>query len=104
MLATGIVLGTMLTAGFIGFVESSNTLDFCISCHETEKTVYQEYRKSAHFQNRTGVRATRADCHVPREWWPKLVRKLAATNELFHWPVHRQLQKAGEVEDDFTLK
>jgi cytochrome c-type protein NapC len=30
------------------------------------------------------VRATCPDCHVPREWIYKVVRKIKASNELFH--------------------
>lgn len=37
-----------------------------------------------HFANRTGVRAICSDCHVPRDWTAKLVRKIQATNEMFH--------------------
>jgi len=47
--------------------------------------VYQEYRKTEHYSNRTGVRATCPDCHVPKEWTHKVIRKIQATNELYHW-------------------
>ena len=30
------------------------------------------------------MRATCPDCHVPREWGPKIVRKIQASNELWH--------------------
>jgi len=30
------------------------------------------------------VRATCPDCHVPKEWGPKIVRKIQASNELWH--------------------
>ena len=62
----------------------TNTEEFCISCHEMRENVYQEYRQSVHFSNRTGVRATCPDCHVPREWIHKVRRKIAATSELAH--------------------
>jgi cytochrome c-type protein NapC len=47
--------------------------------------VYQDYTGTSHFANRAGVRASCPDCHVPREWVHKVVRKISATNELFHW-------------------
>jgi cytochrome c-type protein NapC len=47
--------------------------------------VYQEYKKTVHYKNPTGVRATCPDCHVPKEWFHKVVRKIKATNELYHW-------------------
>lgn len=65
-------------------LEVTNTEKFCISCHEMENNVYAEYRNTVHFQNRTGVRATCPDCHVPREWGHKMARKIRASNELLH--------------------
>ena len=46
--------------------------------------MYEEYRESVHYRNASGVRVTCADCHVPEDWTPKLIRKIRATNELFH--------------------
>jgi len=80
----GGVCGVIFWGGFNTFMEHSNTLKFCISCHEMEQNVYQEYKKTVHYKNRTGVRVVCADCHVPKEWVPKLIRKIKASNELFH--------------------
>ena len=49
-----------------------------------EQYVYQEYKDTIHYNNRTGVRATCPDCHVPKEWGYKMVRKIRASNELWH--------------------
>ena len=65
-------------------MELTNTESFCISCHEMENNVYQEYKQTIHYANRTGVRATCPDCHVPRDWVHKFIRKIQASNELFH--------------------
>ena len=59
-------------------------MEFCIGCHEVRATVYQEYMDSEHFKNPSGVQATCSDCHVPRPWIHKVVRKIQATNELYH--------------------
>ncbi|MDH3948505.1 MAG: NapC/NirT family cytochrome c, partial [Gammaproteobacteria bacterium] len=80
-----ITLGVILWGGFNTAMEATNTLEFCISCHEMEATVYQEYKHSVHYSNPSGVQATCPDCHVPREWTPKVIRKIQASNELFHW-------------------
>jgi nitrate/TMAO reductase-like tetraheme cytochrome c subunit len=76
--------GMLFWGGFNTFIGYTNTLEFCVSCHEMETTAYQEYKKTAHYTNRTGVRATCSDCHVPKGWVAKLVRKIKATNELYH--------------------
>lgn len=80
----GGIAGIIFWGGFNTYMEYTNTLGFCISCHEMEDTVYQEYTHTVHFQNGSGVRAICSDCHVPREWIAKLVRKIKATNELYH--------------------
>jgi cytochrome c-type protein NapC len=80
----GIVLGVLLWGGFNWSLEVTNTEEFCISCHEMESYVYQEYKDTIHYTNRTGVRATCPDCHVPKEWGYKMVRKIRASNELWH--------------------
>ena len=79
------IAGIVMWGGFNTAMEVTNTLPFCISCHEMESTVYQEYKHSVHFTNRSGVSATCSDCHVPREWLPKVIRKIHASKELYHW-------------------
>ena len=88
-IATGVIgisfiAGIIFWGGFHTVMEWTNTETFCISCHEMEKNVYVEYRNTIHYQNRTGVRATCPDCHVPKDWGPKMVRKIQASNELLH--------------------
>lgn len=82
---TFFITGIIFWGGLNWTMELTNTEAFCISCHEMEVNVYQEYRKTIHYGNRTGVRATCPDCHVPREWTHKIIRKIKATNELYHW-------------------
>lgn len=78
------VTGVVYWGGFNTAMEATNTMEFCISCHEMKDNVYVEYKTSNHYKNRSGVRATCSDCHVPNEWEHKVVRKIRATNELFH--------------------
>ena len=83
LLLLGGVGGVIFWGGFHTVVEATNTETFCIGCHEMKTNVYAEYQKTIHYQNRTGVRATCPDCHVPREWGPKMIRKIQATRELY---------------------
>ncbi len=80
----GGLAGIVFWGGFNTAMEYTNTLEFCISCHEMRTTVYEEYKKTAHYKNPSGVRAICSDCHVPKAWTPKLIRKIQATNELYH--------------------
>jgi cytochrome c-type protein NapC len=78
------VAGVLAWGAFNTAMEWTNREAFCIGCHEMKDNVYAEYRNTIHYQNRTGVRATCPDCHVPKEWGPKIVRKIQASNELLH--------------------
>ncbi len=86
-------LGFLTLGGFIGGVlfwgafntalEMTNTEAFCISCHEMRDNVYEELTHTTHFTNRSGVRATCPDCHVPHEWTRKIARKMQASKEVW---------------------
>jgi len=78
------IVGVIFWGGFNTAMEVTNTMDFCISCHEMEENVYQEYKKTIHYTNRSGVRASCSDCHVPDPWIHKVVRKVQASNEVLH--------------------
>jgi cytochrome c-type protein NapC len=84
LLLVGFLAGIIFWGGFNTAMEATNNEAFCISCHEMKDNVYQEYRRTIHYSNRTGVRATCPDCHVPKDWTHKLVRKIQASNELLH--------------------
>lgn len=75
--------GVIFSGAFASFVQYTNTMDFCISCHEMRDTVYQEYKKSPHYVTRSGIRPSCADCHVPSDNWISTVsHKVVATKEL----------------------
>jgi len=84
VLLVGMALGIMFWGSFNWAMELSNTEAFCITCHEMENNVYQESKEKIHFSNKSGVRAICADCHVPKDWTHKVIRKVRASNELFH--------------------
>lgn len=79
----GFAGGIIFWGGFNTAMEATNTLEFCVSCHAMEHTVYQEYKQSSHYRNASGVRAICSDCHVPHAWGPKVVRKIRASNEVW---------------------
>jgi cytochrome c-type protein NapC len=84
VLALAFAGGIVFWGGFNTAMEWTNREAFCIGCHEMKNNVYVEYRNTIHYQNRTGVRATCPDCHVPKEWVPKIIRKVQASNEVLH--------------------
>ena len=90
--AATLSLGFLTLGGFVGGVifwgafntalELTNTEQFCTSCHEMETNVYEELTRTVHFSNRSGVRASCPDCHVPHEWTDKIARKMQASKEV----------------------
>ena len=84
LLVVGFISGIVFWGGFNTAMEMTNNEEFCISCHEMEDNVFAEYKETIHYSNRTGVRATCPDCHVPKEWHHKVIRKIQASNELLH--------------------
>jgi cytochrome c-type protein NapC len=84
LVAAGVVIGVLFWGGFNWALELTNTESFCISCHEMRDNVYQELQHTIHWANRSGVRATCPDCHVPHPWIYKIKRKIEASNEVLH--------------------
>lgn len=84
LLSVGVIAGIIFWGGFNTAMEMTNNEAFCISCHEMRDNVYEEYKDTIHYNNRSGVRATCPDCHVPKQWHWKMIRKIKASNELFH--------------------
>jgi cytochrome c-type protein NapC len=77
------IAGILFWGGFNTGMEATNSLDFCISCHEMRDNVYQEYKETIHYSNRSGVRAVCSDCHVPKDWTHKMIRKAKASFEVW---------------------
>jgi cytochrome c-type protein NapC len=83
LIIAGFVAGVIFWGGFNTVLEATNTETFCISCHEMNNNVYQELKSTIHYSNRSGVRATCPDCHVPHNWNDKIARKMQASKEVW---------------------
>jgi len=79
----GFVAGVIFWGGFNTALEYTNTERFCVGCHEMQANVFEELKGTIHFTNRSGVRATCPDCHVPHEWTNKIARKMQASKEVW---------------------
>ena len=47
------------------------------------KNVYHEHKSTIHYTNRSGVRKTCPDCHVPNKWTDKIACKIEASKEVW---------------------
>ena len=72
-----------IAGGFTVALESTNSMEFCISCHTMNQN-YEEYKKTIHYSNKSGVRAICSDCHVPKKsWLHKMERKIIAAKDIW---------------------
>ena len=79
----GFVAGLIFWGGFNTALEATNSERFCTSCHEMRTNVFEELKNTIHFSNRSGVRASCPDCHVPHNWTDKIARKMQASKEVW---------------------
>ncbi|MEN8257324.1 MAG: NapC/NirT family cytochrome c [Thermodesulfobacteriota bacterium] len=84
LVGIGFFLGVVVLTAFLGELKATASESFCISCHEMRENVYKEYQNTAHFNSKSGVRATCSDCHLSRDFMLKVARKTVAVRELFH--------------------
>ena len=79
----GFIAGILFWGGFNTALEVTNTEAFCTSFHEMRDNVFVELQPTIHYTNRSGVRATCPDCHVPHNWTDKIARKIQASKEVW---------------------
>lgn len=100
-----IVFSVGIVASFVGLsligttTIHTGTEEFCaVSCHEMAINSAMEYKDTVHDRNRTGVRATCADCHVPHSPVPLYIRKMGATHDLWGHAVTHSIDTREKFE------
>jgi cytochrome c-type protein NapC len=83
LVSLGLVLGVAGLVGFDYAMHATSTEAFCTGCHEMADNPLVQTEKTLHFQNASGVHASCADCHVPKEFIPKMIRKVEAAREVW---------------------
>lgn len=108
LVAVGVVLGVGGWLAFDATLHATSTEEFCTSCHEMEINAYAQLEKTMHFSNAAGVSATCSDCHIPKEFVPKMIRKVEAAREVWghftgiidtpeKYAAHTPVMKAREI-------
>ncbi|MCP3669785.1 MAG: cytochrome C [Gammaproteobacteria bacterium] len=71
-------------SGLFGFaLDSTNKTEFCTRCHSMKQNLI-ELKESVHWQSGSGVHAGCADCHVPKQFLPKMWAKIMAAKDVYH--------------------
>ena len=82
-LAVGMLLGAGALLAFDAVMIATSTESFCgSSCHEMT-IPYETLQTTEHYSNAHGVAVTCADCHIPKEFGPKMLRKIEASREVW---------------------
>jgi cytochrome c-type protein NapC len=84
LVGLGLLLGGLGVMAFNATLHATNTNEFCVSCHELEENALAEFVGTPHHTNASGKVATCGDCHVPKEFVPKMIRKVRAIGEVYH--------------------
>ncbi len=89
VLAVGLILGLAVFFSAGSFMVYANSEKFCAtSCHEMSFLAV-EHKGTIHDTNRTGVRATCNDCHVPHGYITNYLAKLNLFNDYWgHFVTH----------------
>jgi cytochrome c-type protein NapC len=82
LVAIGLITGVLSMLAFDATLHATSTEEFCVSCHEME-IPYEQLQATAHYNNASGVQATCSDCHLPKEFVPKMIRKVEAAREVW---------------------
>jgi cytochrome c-type protein NapC len=77
-----VIGGGVLAAGVVG-VHMTSTEQFCVGCHELRDNAQAEFKGTIHDKNRTGIHVECADCHLPKELVPMMIRKVEAAREVW---------------------
>ncbi len=108
LLGGGFIVGVGSVIAFEFGMYATNTEEFCTSCHEMRDNPGMLLKGTTHFKNKSGVRPTCSDCHVPREFVPKMIRKIQASREVWgkllgvidtpeKYAAHAPVMKAGKT-------
>lgn len=83
LIIAGLIAGIVFWGGVNTAIKATNEMEFCTSCH-TMKVNLEEYKDTLHFKNPSGVQATCSDCHVPKQFVPKMIAKVMAAKDVYH--------------------
>ena len=89
MLAVGLAIGAFFFGSLGSFMVYANSEQFCANaCHEMQPLL-KEHKGTIHDVNRSGVRATCNDCHVPHDYIPNYLAKLGLFSDVWgHYVTH----------------
>jgi sulfatase modifying factor 1 len=111
----GLLAGILIVLGSGRVIEKTSTNEYCISCH-IHPAADQSWKRSVHYDTRSGYRTACVDCHLPpkghgylwakgktglRDLWSHWTKDSAS----FNWEERRRLEVArGYVYESSCIK
>src|SRR4051794_14013048 len=83
VLVVCVVVGGGVMAATVVPVHMTSTEQLCAGWRGLRDTARAEFRGTTHGKNRTGIRVECADCHLPKELVPMMIRKVEAAREVW---------------------
>ena len=86
LLIIGLGAGAVGVIGTQVMVHQTGTVAFCGgACHSMQAFTLPEYKESVHFSNKTGIKASCSDCHIPHSYPQVLFYKAqAGIRDVYH--------------------
>lgn len=108
LLTAGVAVGAIGLGIFNFTLEATSTETFCLSCHEMQ-IPKDRLMMTSHGSNKFGVVAQCSDCHVPKPFVAKMVRKISASREVWEhllgtidtpekYEAHRETMRQRELD------
>jgi cytochrome c-type protein NapC len=98
VLLLGLVAGVFFFASLGSFMVYANSEQFCANaCHEMGQ-LQAEHKGTIHDVNRSGVRATCNDCHVPHEYIPNYWAKVGLLSDVWGHNVTHSIDTPAKFE------
>lgn len=83
LLLIGLGVGVASVVAFEYTMAATSTEKFCTSCHTMADGPFVMLQDTRHYSNEAGVHASCSDCHLPKEFLPKMWRKIQASREVW---------------------
>ncbi|MRI32790.1 pentaheme c-type cytochrome TorC [Endozoicomonas sp. OPT23] len=99
LLTAGIIFGVALVFTGHQTMQYTGTEEFCTGCHTMQQPLV-ELKKSIHYQNASGVRATCVDCHMPTDFVGQMKRKMQATNDVYQHYITKKIDTPELYEEN----
>jgi cytochrome c-type protein NapC len=98
VLFLGLFAGALAFGSVGSFMVYANSEHFCANaCHEMSQ-LQKEHKGTVHDVNRSGVRATCNDCHVPHAYIPNYLAKLGLWSDVWGHFVTRSINTPEKFE------